>query len=396
MLDKRSKRILVIFGIALLVLVITETVRPKEINWSPSYTSSDKIPFGGYVLYEELPSLFNNKTLETVSEDPYVFLQDSTNYKENSAYLFINNYVYFDATQTETFLNYVSKGNTAFMSASSFGYILEDSLQVSINTNYTALEEELKPTLFSTSFTPDSLPKFKRGLYKTTFSEIDTLQTKALGYFTEKDSILNELNFVKVGYGEGKIYLHTVPEAFSNYYLLRDSQEYAAGILSYIEADHIYLDAYMKSGRKIVESPMRFVLSQGSLKWAIYLLLASLLLFVLFRSKREQRIIEVVEPLENSSIEFTKTIGDLYFQHKDYGNIIAKKITYFLEFIRTNYYLDTNELDDNFIKKLASKSGSNIDDTKKLINTVKHFKEKVMHTEADLISLNKLIEAFTK
>jgi len=139
---------------------------------------------------------------------------------------------------------------------------------------------------------------------------------------------------------------------------------------------------------------MRFVFNQAPLTWAYYLLLGGLLIFVIFRGKREQRVIEVIEPLENTSIEFTKTIGDLYFQHKDYGNIIAKKITYFLETVRTHYYLNTETLDTTFVKRLALKSGNNEEQTQELIQLIQHLKGKALHTEADLIALNKKIEAF--
>ena len=107
-----------------------------------------------------------------------------------------------------------------------------------------------------------------------------------------------------------------------------------------------------------------------------------------------QRIIKVIKPLENTSIEFTKTIGDLYFQHKDYGNVISKKITYFLEVVRSRFYLNTNEIDDEFVKKLALKSGNNLEKTKELIQYIKQLKGKTFHTEQDLLTLNKLMEEF--
>jgi hypothetical protein len=115
---------------------------------------------------------------------------------------------------------------------------------------------------------------------------------------------------------------------------------------------------------------------------------------VLFKGKREQRIIPIIEPLKNSSVEFTRTVGSLYFQHSDFSNIIAKKITYFLEEIRSRYYLDTQDLSEDFIQKLAVKSSNNEDETRKLITFIKHLKGKSVHSEQDLIALNKKIDNF--
>lgn len=393
MLDKRSKKVLWIFGLALLLIVVTELVRPKPMDWRSSYTSFDKIPFGGFVLFEEAPSLFKNSDIKKVDKDPYIFLKDST-YSKKSAYIFINDEISLDKRQVDEILKYAERGNTVFMSSRSVGYILRDSLKLFTSTNYTILEEELHPELFSKVLKHDTVPRFKKRVFKSTFSKIDTLQTTVLGYFETKNPRLEELNYIKVKFGQGQFLLHTIPEAFSNYYLLKENAQYAANVLSYIHADQIYWDDYIKSGRKVVTSPMRFILNQEPLTWAYYLLLGGLLIFVLFQGKREQRIVEIIEPLKNTSVEFTQTIGDLYFQHKDYSNIIAKKITYFLENLRSKYYINTNELSEDFINKLALKSGNPFEKTQELIQFIAHLKQKSVHSEADLLELNKKIEAF--
>ena len=401
MLDKRSKNIVFAFGLFVVVLLIAEIVRPTPIDWRPSYTALDKIPFGAHVLYKELPSLFPNATLETVTQDPFEFLQDTTAYGTNEAYLFIDTDASFDDRQQDKLKAFAAVGNTVFISSNYVSFKTNDSVYTVATTLYEPLEKEVKANLFTPSFLPDSLPKFQKGMGTSTFYELDTLQTKALGYFKFSDSDTSKdetprdsLNFIVLQHGLGQIYFHTVPETFSNYYMLRDNDAYAASVLSYIEADKIYLDAFKKSGKRVVSSPLRFVLNQAPLKWAYYLLLAGLLVFVIFRSKREQRIIEVIKPLENTSIEFTKTIGDLYFQHKDYGNIIAKKITYFLETVRTRYFMNTSELNEEFVKRLAAKTGNPEDTTAELIRMIQQQKGKSFHTEADLIALNKQIEAF--
>src|SRR5690606_31850597 len=129
----------------------------------------------------------------------------------------------------------------------------------------------------------------------------------------------------------------------------------------------------------VITSPMRYVLSQEALIWAYYLLLSGLLIFVIFRGKREQRIIPVVKPLENSSVEFAKTLSVLYLEHGDFSNIIAKKINFFLENIRSKLYLNTENLSQDFIKNLASKSGNTEEKTSELIEYIIHLKGKSSH-----------------
>ncbi len=397
LMDKKSKRILLAFGVALIAIIIIEIVRPKPINWKESYTVESKIPFGFYLFSEEIETLYNQQISTTIiNEDPFLFLRDST-YKNNSLYIMVNSDINLDKRQYEKLSSYVEQGNTAFISARSFGNVISDSLGINTYAYYYLIEEEVNPAFFSNTFAKDSLKySYKKGIYQSTITEIDTLKTKALGYFMNfEDDDLEELNFVKISYGKGHFYFHTLPEAFTNYYMMKGNQQYVANLLSFENPSEIYIDNYLKAGRKVVRSPMRFVLNQASLKWAYYLVIIGLILFVIFKGKRVQRIIKVIEPLENSSIEFTKTIGDLHFQHKDFGNIISKKITYFLEKVRSQYYLDTNSLNEEFCKKLALKSNTDLEETTKLINTIKMLKGKSLHSEQNLIQLNKLLEEFT-
>ncbi len=135
---------------------------------------------------------------------------------------------------------------------------------------------------------------------------------------------------------------------------------------------------------------------QPALKWAYYLTLLGLFLLMVFQGKREQRIIEVVKPLSNDSKDFAATIGDLHFQYKDYGNIIAKRITYFLERVRSEYFINTAELDTDFTTRLAQKAGQPLADATVLVAQINKLKAKALHTEQDLIKLNNLLEKFTQ
>ena len=417
MLDKRAKNILYLCGFFILMLVITEIVRPKPVDWTPNYTQASKSPMGSYILYNELQSLLEPDSIVSVQLDPFEYLiADSTTV--NATYFFINDNVNLDEHQANRLLDFAQRGNTVFLSGHSFGYHLSDTLKIETFRRYNVLDKTVIPQFFDLSISNDSFPKFEKATRKSTFDYIDTLKTTAIGhfnlevsdgvledlldeegsYFEEKNenySTLDELNYIRVPVGKGQFLFHTLPEAFSNYYMVGGADQYAANVLSHIEhKDIIFYDTYIKSGKKFVDSNMRFIFGQAPLTWAYYVLISGIILFVIFRGKREQRIIEVVEPLKNTSIEFTKTIGDLYFQHKDFGNLIAKKITFFLEHVRTAYYLDTNDLNQVFIKKLSLKSGISLEDTQKLILKIKEAKSKTFHTEADLIEINTLIDAF--
>ena len=81
-----------------------------------------------------------------------------------------------------------------------------------------------------------------------------------------------------------------------------------------------------QTSKVVSDSPLRFILSQPALKWAWYLLLAGVLIFIIFNLRRTQRPIPILPKNLNTSVEFVKTIGNLYYQEGDIRNLIDKKI----------------------------------------------------------------------
>ena len=251
---------------------------------------------------------------------------------------------------------------------------------------------EAQFSLANPSFKNDSIT-IDRGLSNIYFSKLDSTKTTVLGY--QKFNETERINFIKVNHVFGNVYLHLQPMAFTNFSLLKkDNKKYAAAILSYLPDGNIFYDSRNKKRTELGNSPLRFILSRPALKWAWILGLVSLIIFIFFNAKRKQRIVKIIKPLENSTIAFIKTIGNLYYETKDHNNLIDKKITYFLESIRRKYYLDTQLLDEKFVKNLALKSGKDQRKTQKTINLIVHLKAKQVCNEDDLKNLNKTIEDF--
>ena len=115
---------------------------------------------------------------------------------------------------------------------------------------------------------------------------------------------------------------------------------------------------------------------------------------MIFEMKRRQRIIPVIQPLANTSLEFVSTIGNLYYQNKEHKNIAEKKILFFLEQIRTRYYLSTSKVDSAFIETLSKKSGRSVEEVSNLFGTIDKIRGSASITAEQLIELNRQIERF--
>ena len=117
-----------------------------------------------------------------------------------------------------------------------------------------------------------------------------------------------------------------------------------------------------------------------------------LAIFMLFSAKRKQRVVPIIPPVNNTTVDFTKTIGNLYLQEGDHHTIIGKKIIYFLEKIRTDYLLDTFDLDETFVNRLHQKTGKDKADIEHVIQLIKKHRNHLDSTENDVIEMSKAIE----
>jgi hypothetical protein len=133
-----------------------------------------------------------------------------------------------------------------------------------------------------------------------------------------------------------------------------------------------------------------------SLYNAFLLVLALLLLFIAFGGKRKQRFIPVKTPPANSTVSYTETIGRLYLQKKDNHNIAQKMITYFLDYVRNHYYLDTRHLNNDFTSSLARKSGNTETKAQELVMIINRAMQETTISDIQLLELHNLVQEFIK
>lgn len=386
----------------------------KKTDWRENFKENSKTPFGLYILYNESEELFDNSYVSLLDANLYDYLNNlyfEDDYK--FSYVCIKN----DArkvteTGLEKLLSFVEDGSTAFFSLNDFGYELEALLgfeTTNLEPNFWFMSSsgvahlkglngdlELKNEDFDgTSYSYD------RNLRKNYFSSYDTNTTVVLG--TQEIEGNDQPIFLKIYYGQGVVYVHTQPSVFTNYNLLNDNYEYAERVLSYVPSEEILWDphvewSYQDQGREDEDSDsvFNFFLRNPPLEWFLYLVFIGLITFLLFNARRRQRPIPIIDPPKNSTLEFTHTISNMYLLNEDHKNMVDKKIQYFLEKVRSRYYLDTSNLNREFIEKLASKSGNDLIETERLVRYILILNKKYSCQPNELMNLNKMIDNFFK
>ena len=71
-------------------------------------------------------------------------------------------------------------------------------------------------------------------------------------------------------------------------------------------------------------------------------------------------------------------------------------MTYFLEYVRNNYHINTNNINAEFIEALSRKSGMDEQRVRELIEKAAYINNIDSITDHDLFGINNLIDEFYK
>jgi hypothetical protein len=395
-LKRESKYLLVLAGFIILFVVV-QVFSPKPVDWTPTYLSTDKNPFGAYITNSLLKSFFDGDDVKNTNLTLYE-LSDSVYYGENI--MSISNSFDADGPSTNVLLTHVFEGSHAFISANSFSGKFRDTLHLFTGDVFYDLLHKPGGTENDTSDLKLVLPDIeKKGYYFRLenipgfFSSLDSLRTDA---FVIATNAWGKPVTLRIPWGKGYFILNATPLAFTNNYLLyEDNSDFASKTFSFLPITKTWWTSYYQMGRQEAQSPLRFILSHEALKWAYYIGLFSLFLFILIEARRKQRIIPVIKPLTNTTLKFVKTIGDMYLHAQDHKSVAEKMIAFFLDNVRSAYFL-TPEINDEWIVALARKSGNDPDQTKKLFILIRLIQNSTAIAQSTLVELNDRLEDFTK
>ncbi|RDC54110.1 DUF4350 domain-containing protein [Pedobacter chinensis] len=372
--------------ILILIYLVAQYNKPTPTNWAPTYLSTDKIPYGTFILRDRIKDVLPKALIQQSKAAVYNTLKNK--HFNKAAYLIVAQKV--DVTQTDfnEMKKYMQAGNAIFIASYNFGK-LEKELGIKTSTTLSAERSSLNFT--NPDLKTEANYGFERGIGTQFFSKIDYKKAIVLGINNNQKP-----NFIKYNYGKGGLYLIAEPGFYTNFTLLdKYGAEYAAKTLSYLQESHqLIFDEYFSSQKNETTDLLRVFFKHPELRWAYYLTIFSLIIFVLYEIKRRQRIIPIADPFTNSSVAFANVVGSVYYHERNNLDIASKKINYFLEHLRSRYYIKTNEIDSNFATVLMEKTDINEPSAKTLTRYFIQIPQKSDLSDHDLISLNQSIENF--
>ena len=438
---KSSRNFLFAMLVLFVLFCLLQVNLPKKFVWSPTFSHVDKQPFGCFVfdsvLTQSLPNGYH------VTKKTF-FQLDQEHAKEKISVLMVVDQQNLKQLDVKYLCNIARRGGKVMVVASSsfddgrnadtvvvdelertFNVRIEDGTYFSLRgilaglkahdndmydtiywnnreTMYAALSYRMFYNMVGGTLFVDSVPKVKRLAYTLSTAGYDyKYDSLYVGDFTRFDTIVDKKErieridtfaikkvpaAVSVPYGKGEVIFVSSPLLFTNYGMLEgNTSVYIFRLMSYLADLPVYrTEAYVKTDAMLVaeQSPFREFIKRPPLRWALYLALLGVVLFMIFTARRRQRVIPIMSKPANRSLEFIQLIGTLYYQRKDHVDLVRKKFKLFAEELRKTAGVDISDVntDDREYLLLAEKTGMNSDRLKKVIRQIRL----VLHSEGNI------------
>jgi hypothetical protein len=384
-MKRGEKTYLIICGLLIVGLMVLFGNAPKPIDWSPNLSRHSRSPYGTALVYERLKDLFT-QDVKPVGRTIWETGQQAEEREGPVTHMILETYFSPSELDLQALLEQASNGDHVFIVATALSGALDTALQLTSQQSY-GFSESLTLRFLQ-------LPGERRGftMEKTEYSGSFTKLSKRCNILAVNGS--SEAVFVHVPYGEGAFWLCSVPLAFTNYHLLKEPNDaFMSTVLSYLPDQPILWNEHNAIVAAHRDTPLSWLLSNTATTWALYLTFGLLILYMIFRSKREQRAVPVVEPLRNGTREFVGTVGNLYFAKGDHGDLARKMITYFKEEIRQRTYLRQFTYDTATYAHLSTKLGLSLEETTRRFNSLAALEKLGPLTEQQLLALNQELGA---
>ena len=319
----------IIGGLLLLVLAgLLAGGNGNRFDKRVTLNKKDKIPYGTFVAFNNLPYLFPHANITINKKAPGYWEEDVLRYDTSHQSLLIVTKE-FNASDEELqdLFHFVSRGNNVFISAYDLNLKAQDFFHFTLGYADTGFPMEYDAGTMDTLRLWMMNPPFSKTTnryaypgrkFYSHFISFDSTMSYVLERTADSNVVL-----LRIRAGEGSFYIHTAPLSFSNYFLLhRQNMGHYNQLLSVLDAgsttvawDEYYIHKPVYTPDKS-PSPLRIFMQQPALRMALLTALAGLIIFVLLGLKRKQRLIPVIEPLRNDSLDFVKTIGRHTFKRK--------------------------------------------------------------------------------
>ena len=373
--------------------------KKKEIRWHKTFRQNDKIPFGSNAIYQLIRDEFYKGKTKT-KKLPVLQLTEMKKAKGVSCF-FLNDELKFDEFETQKLLSFMRNGNKVFMSANYFSGALSDSFKLETTVDLPYIDERggnidsTDKRVLTLKFLNPNLKDLKsfeydRLLGYSAFSGFDTLKMSVVAADDSGRAVC-----IHAKIGKGDLYLVTLPDVFTNFYIVNHpSRFFAYQLLSFMNCKQFWWDEYYKTENGMNQNPFRFMIENDSLYYAFWIALIATMFFMFFGMKRSQRQIPVKKPKANATLQFVEVVGSVYFSTENHKIIAEEKILVFFELLRNAFQIKSSEITEEDMVRISKLSTLELNKVHALVANIQYIYSVSTLSEKELISFNKRMEEF--
>ncbi len=393
-----------------IILFVCSCKKLHRFNDAITLNRNDKIPYGTYAAYKLMQKEFPHAVIQTNRYAPPQWknlTSDST-----KQVLFIVTKTFDPSEEDLDYLTgFVQKGNYVFISALEITRNASRffRLNPSRHFNYYGLTlgvhhafnpfDSTTVRLDSVVFNSPFAYYYPGADFTNEFAATDSGFTYNLG-----TSLKEKPNLVAVNAIHGTFFIHSAPVTFTNLFLLyENNRNYFEKLMGLLPADakkivwdEYYLYHYYNEKPRQKQGLLSVILKYENFRWAFWVTLLLLCLYIITEARRKQRIIPVYAKPTNDSLEFVTTVGKLYYEKGDHKNLADKLTLYFLDHVRNHYKISTAEINHVFEQQLASKAGKDITEIKTISDMMHTINLKNAIGQKQLMDYYELLENFYK
>ena len=389
-----------------LVLLIVSHKQQRHFDGRITLNPLHKIPYGAYAAYQLMQQQFPKARLSINRAAPLEWKLPTDDTAKQVLFILIN---YFNPSDDElnTLTSFAQRGNTVFISALQMSEKAQQFFKVKEEDMYSPyslvqnnegvnIADSFTVRLDSTVFTSPYRFSYPGVAYNNRFTTYDSTFTYALGYNRKGSD-----NLVAIRTMKGTFFLHSAPITFTNFFLLSETNHvYFEHLMSLLPADTKYVlwDEYFmyrkQAGGDDDNSILHVLLKYENFRWAFWLSLIALAVYLLTEVKRRQRLVPAHAKPANDTLAFVSTIGKLYYEKGDHRNLAEKLSIYFLDFVRNKYKISTTEINAGFAKALSLKSNVPLDEITAITDKLIEIKLSDAISQQQLIDYHKQLEYF--
>jgi hypothetical protein len=404
----KNNRIYLIIGGVLLLLVVVAwlfSLRPKRYNWTETYKINQEQPYDLSLFKSVAEASFPNFDVVNYVREDEAFLT-----RTGATFFYIDDWGILDSLEASRLIEFMERGNTVFVSACNDHHLIQSLFAPCKNgesylTKYLEADS-LTPELSGKSEVPETSIYYRvvdkteihPWSYYSAFA-CGNLDFDTLGQFSTNGETYPD--YLRIRVGKGELRIHATPLIFTNYHFKKpEIYGHISAILEDLpgESFHYYDPksnlANAMSRPHIGESPLRFILSNPPLKWAWYITLALVLIYVLNNMRRKQRPIPVLNSPVNETATYLEMLSRLYRKDSKHKHLVGIKEQMLLNHLRQRYRLSQNQPDEQYFREASIRLQMDESYIRNFFKDLNRAKNNSTLSDQELIAINRRITEF--